>query len=304
MIEVDLNILNIPLTASIHTITLRSAQELRIPQGITKDMLIASKLARTAQWSIKINPNKVSGDIFQYSKYLETIDSLMSAIQVNDYSYYRIDLRIDCYQDVFKELYQINLLMISLFAMSCKKNQSQATAHLCMLSKDYSDLSYDNSYMELKFYNKKFQTMDKDPAKARLEIRCLKTLRKNGLPPSQFQQVVFNLLDGLPSKFQGLQEQCNRNLLQAYKKHCRYCSGIKRSRDYVTEFLSSENNALTIFTRAQLRNFLVLCGVDKAKVYDRAEYILRKTKIELFSKNDIVMYIEKLKEAMALFFST
>ena len=173
-----------------------------------------------------------------------------------------------------------------------------------MLSKEFSDVSYDNSYLEIKFYNKKFQMMDKDPAKARLEIRCLKNLKKDGLPPPEFHKVIFDLLDTLPSNFEALQEKCNSYLLKAYQNHCKYCNGIKRKHDYVTEFLSSANNALTIFTRAQLRNFLVLCGVDKAKVYDRAEYIVRKTKAVFYSKQDVVKYTEKLKTVINQFFLT
>ena len=297
-------IFNIPLTASIHTITLRSAQEPHRPPGITSDILDAIPLETTAQWSMKINPNKINGDIFQYSQYRKTMNSLMSNMQVSQYSYYRTDLRIDCYQDVFELLYKINFLLISLFAMSYKKNQGQAVAHLCMLSKEFSDVSYDNSYLEIKFYNKKFQMMDKDPAKARLEIRCLKNLKKDGLPPPEFHKVIFDLLDTLPSNFEALQEKCNSYLLKAYKNHCKNCNGIERKRDYVTEFLSSANNALTIFTRAQLRNFLVLCGVDKAKVYDRAEYIVRKTKAVFYSKQDVVKYTEKLKTVINQFFLT
>lgn len=297
-------ILNIPMTASIHTITLRTKQKPHIPQSISKEIMNENYSAKTLQWFIRINPNKVNGDIFQYSQYCNTIDSLMKQIQVSNYSYYRIDLRIDCYQDVFKMLYQINLLLISLFATSYKRNEGQAVGHLCLLSKDFCDVSYDNQYLEMKFYDKKFQTMDADPAKARLEIRCLKTLRLDGMLPLEFKKVVFKTLDELPKKFEALQDKCNEYLFEAYQVHCRHCNGIGRKRDFATEFLSHQNNSLSIFTREQLRRFLLECNIAKNKVFDRAEYIVRKTRLQFFDEQDIVNYITKLKESINLFFET
>ena len=299
-------IINTPVQAGIHTFNLRTEQRPTNLEKIDSAVLDAGLLERTKKWFLELDINLVNGCIDQYSVHCKTLNHLMNQISITDYTYYRTDICIDWFvKNIFKKLYKVNLLLICLFAMLFpKKNEGQAVGHLCMLSKEYCDISFDNQYTQFTFYNKEFQTAGKNPTKARLEIRCLKNLREDGLPPLEFQKKAFKLLDSLPSNFEALQEKCNSYLLKAYQNHCKYCSGIKRKRDYVTEFLSSENNALTIFTREQLRNFLVLCGVDKEKVYDRAEYILRKTKIELFSKNDIVMYIEKLKEAMFLFFST
>lgn len=292
-----------PLQASIHTVTVRSLTAPDVPSVMSREVLkTATYLKATERWSMQINPNKINGDIFSYREYCDTMNNLFARLKIANPIYYRTDIRIDSYQDTFKQFYKINLLIISLFAMNYKKNFGKAMGQICLQSREYADVSYSNEYIEMKYYDKKLQTRDQDPAKARLEIRCLKTMRNKGLPPHEFANMIFGIFDKLAFRYEELQNICNQILYGEYLNHCKYCGGLDRKRDFTTEFLSSYHNTLTIFTRKQLRSFLVMCGLTDTQAYDRAEYIIRKTKIEFFSGADIRQYIEKLKGAMTEFF--
>ena len=217
-----------------------------------------------------------------------------------DCTYWRTDIRLDSYKDDFKDYYKLNLMLINLFSILFSDRNGQAISHMLTQSKEFSDISTKNQYWEVKYYNKKFQTHDTDPAKSRLEFRSLKSTNEEGHKPHEIKKMWFEKLDMLCEHFEELQKICNRELLFAYREYCHH--NKKLTGDQTTGFFSNPVNSMTIFTKKQLRDFLCECGIDKRKVGDRVKYIVEKTDIEFFTKSDLQQYIEKIKKEMANFF--
>lgn len=287
------------LRASIHTVEIRSDNK----PDIFKCMGCGPVyLDKSDIWKVKVNPNDYGGDIFSYSHLTFLMDSLFFDGKLENPFYYRTDIRLDSYEDNFQDYYKLNLLLISLFAMLFNDSNYQAIAHFLTQSKEFSDISSQNQYWQVKYYNKKFQTNDRDPAKARLEFRSLKSTRKSGYLPIDIKAKWFNKLDKLPALYENLQKQCNQDLLVAYEEYCKYNSKQQRKRDLLTEFFSNYSNGLTVFTRKQLVNFLIECGIEPCKAKDRAEYIIGKCNMEFFSKTTLIEYIEMIKSSMDTFF--
>lgn len=290
------------LTASIHTVTIRSEDEPVTPVNADLEAMRPAYLPITKQWATRINLNKLGGDIFSYGEFRAAMYELTRHLQLPDYTYYRTDIRLDSYDDNFKEYYKINLLLINLFSILFHDPNGQAVSHQLTCSKTFTDISTKNQYWEVKYYDKKYQTNDADPAKARLEFRNLKTTAKDGYAPHEIKEKWFEKLDKLPSLYDELQQQCNMELYGAYRAYCNYNSKGQKKSDCATGFLSNYSNSMTIFTRKQLREFLQMCGLSETIAASRAENIIDRVHIEFFSKSDIERYISKIKCSMDDFF--
>ena len=96
---------NYRLTASIHTINLRSKAQPLAPEGIDSKILQPCYLPKTGVWSTIINPNKLRGDIFTYSEFCAVVNELCDMVHIPDFKYYRTDIRLDSYEDTFKDYY-------------------------------------------------------------------------------------------------------------------------------------------------------------------------------------------------------
>lgn len=292
------------LTASIHTFAVRSKNRPvldNIDSGIVQDSNYSS---RTDTFLTRINPNKSEyGDLFSYSEYRAFTTELFHIIGIPDCTYWRTDLRLDSYVDNFKEFYKLNFLLINLLAIVLNEPNRQAGIYMLSQTKEFADVSAKNQYMEAKYYNKKYQTHDKDETKARLELRCLKNHKSEGLNPLQAKDKWFKLLDKLPDCYDNLQIQCNENLLKAYISYKEHRGKIKIKGDYISAFLSDFNNNVTIFTRTQLIQFFVVCGIDKSKAAYRADNLIERCRIEFFTRADLKIYIVKIKSAINDFFN-
>ena len=212
------------LTASIHTITVRSMDKPMLPPTVNLEEIRSNYMQKTKMWSLRINPNKHKGDIFAYSECCALMQEMFQALQVTDPVFYRTDLRLDSYQDDFKAYYKLNLLLINLFSDLFNDSNGQAIGHILTCSKSFTDISTKNQYWEVKYYDKKFQMNDGDPAKARLEFRSLKATNADGYAPHEIKEKWFERLDRLPSLFENLQSRCNEGLYEAYLKYCDYNS--------------------------------------------------------------------------------
>lgn len=290
------------LTASIHTINIRSRDHPSTPANMDLGVIRANYLQKTQLWSTRINLNKLESDIFSYSEFCAAMHELTQRLQIPDYTYYRTDIRLDSYEDNFKAYYKLNQLLIHLFSLLFHDTNGQGTGHMLLLSKEFNDVSTKNQYWEVKYYNKKFQTNDTDPAKARLEFRSLRSTNSKGYSPHEIKEMWFQKLDKLPGLYEELQNNCNLELHAAYQAYCNYNSKGQKKSDYATGFLSNYNNSMTIFTRKQLREFLQMCGLSEKSAASRAENLIDKVHIEFFSKLDIQRYIAKIKAAMDDYF--
>lgn len=290
------------LTASIHTINIRSPAQPIIPNCVDTNILRTIYLPKSNIWSTIVNPNKLHGDIFAYSEFCAVVADLFDKLDAPNFTYYRTDIRLDSYKDNFKDYYKLNSLLIGLFGLLFNDPNRQAISHMLIQSKEFSDIAAANQYWEVTYYNKKLQTNDTDPAKARLEFRSLKSTNASGHPPHEIKTMWFKKLDALPKLYNDLQNNCNAELYKAYQEHCKYNSKGAVRKDYITNFLSSYISGITIYTRRQLIAFLQMCGLTGKTAEYRADNIIEKVHIEFFSKADIERYIEKIKIAMDNFF--
>lgn len=185
------------LTGSIHTVTIKSAKEPSLPEKANLEVLRSTYLTKTKQCSTRINLNKLGGDIFSYGEFRAAMYELTQHLQIPDYTYYRTDIRLDSYEDNFKEYYKLNLLLINLFSILFHDPNGQAVSHQLTGSKEFTDISTQNQYWQVKYYNKKFQTNDTDPAKVRLEFRSLKSTNRDGYAPHKIKEKWFEKLDRL-----------------------------------------------------------------------------------------------------------
>ncbi|MBQ3427307.1 MAG: hypothetical protein IJH37_09215 [Clostridia bacterium] len=290
------------LNASIHTFAVKSEGAPTLPLVYDLESIRSVKFASKDSWITRINLNKLNGDIFAYSEFQAHAAELFNHMQIPNCTYWRTDIRLDSHEDNFKDYYKLNALLISLFSVMFNDTNGQAISHMLTQTKEFSDISAKNQYWEVKYYNKKFQTNDTDIAKARLEFRSLKSTNGAGHPPHEIKEMWFKKLDQLPILYEGLQRDCNRNLYSAYIDYCNYNSKSYQKRDLITSFFTDYAHSMTVFTRRQLKDFLVMCGVKKECAEERARYICDKTNIEFFSKTDLWTYIAKIKSAMNDFF--
>ena len=250
------------LTASIHTFAVRSINRPVLNSIDTSVVQDSNYSSRTKTYLTRINPNKSEyGDLFSYSEYVAFTTELFHTIGIPDCTYWRTDIRLDSYEDNFEEFYKLNVLLINLIAVVLNDPNRQAGIYMLSQTKEFADVSTKNQYMESKYYNKKYQTHDRDETKARLELRCLKNHKSEGLNPLQAKDKWFKLLDKLPDCYGDLQNQCNKNLIKAYLGYKEHRGKIKIKGDYITPFLSDFNYNVTIFTRTQLIKFFMLCGI-------------------------------------------
>lgn len=291
------------LTGSIHTVSVISDTPPVVPENVDLEAVGTIYLQRTKRWATRANLNKVHGDIFAYSEFCATAYEVFSSLQIPEFKYYRTDIRLDSYNDDFKEYYKLNQLLINLFSMVFHDPNRQTVNHMLSQTKEFTDISTQNQYWQVKYYNKKFQTNDTDPAKVRLEFRSLKSTNRDGYAPHEIKDKWFEKLDRLPSLYDDLQKLCNTALYEAYRAYCNYNSKGQKKNDYATGFLSNYSNSMTIFTRKQLREFLLMCGLSETSAASRAENIVDRVHIEFFSKSDIERYIAKIKAAMDDFFN-
>ena len=293
------------LTTSVHTFTVRSDAPPNIPDDMDVEIIRTTYQPKSGNWLTRVNPNKLGyGDLFAYKGgFTPVVRDLFNDLGIPGSTYYRVDLRLDSYKDTFKPYYKLNLLLVSLFAELLRDPNRQAIAHLLTQSKELTDVSTKNQYYEVKYYDKKYQKNDTDPTKARLEFRCLKSMRTTGLPPHEFKDELFRRLDGLPEHFEVLKQKCNKQLYAAYLKHCEYAGKTRVKADCATEFLSHYNIGLTIFDKRQLEQFFEMCDVTGARIKYRTDYVTQKCKMEFISKSELWAYIAKLKQTIQKFFS-
>jgi len=295
---------NIRLQSSIHTFNVRSVDEPTIPSHISNSIVKASYNKSGKTWIIRINPNKFEkGDILVYSEFMALTKKLFEEMNIRDCRFWRTDIRLDSYEDNFKDYYKLNLLLISLLSMEINDPNGQAISHMLTCTKEFSDISTKNQYWEIKYYDKKFQTHDTDRTKSRLEFRSLKATQNVDYRPHIVKEKWFEKLNKLIYRYDELQKQCNDLLFTSYQDYCVYNRNMCNSKDVLTKFFSVYSNAMTVFTRDQLRGFFKMCGVASGTVEERIKYICDKTNIEFISKSNLQEYIKIIKESMNDFFS-
>jgi len=215
---------------------------------------------------------------------------------VIDYEYDRIDIRLDSYSDNYSEYFKLNSLLIGLFSMEFIFKNNEPTESIGHWTRDKFSIFSKNQHIEVEYYNKKKESQNKYPCKARLEFRAKKL---NIESPKDLLQLWFTRFDKLTRHFDKLQEKNNCNMLQYYPKwlEANYPKG--ENRNALTAFVREHQNLF--FTKIQIENFCSLLGI--ANPQSRAKNIIQSAKIECISYNNIKTYINKIRESIIFYFN-
>lgn len=302
---------NYKLNASVHTVEVKS--ENPTIQEEKKDY-ITTRISQDGRvGTSKINANKYSGDIFNFSEFEETMEEILTESNIDDYRITRADLRLDNYEkDHYKAYAKLNKYIISALMVTYKVKNKYQTVDL--VSGDQLTIAIKNDYFEVENYDRNAKNYvtgnTTEPAKARLEERSMaKQWRKvNGGVyadnESNMELLKEEFTDGWEKRWKKakanlkLVQEVYNNALQA-----KYYNGLNaRPVQFrtLTDFLIQNQDS--IFTSMQMVDLLKRLGVTNAE--SRAKYHKKKYGIEYFSKADVDYAIKEIKRATNQYFQS
>jgi hypothetical protein len=292
------NLADYSLTASIHTVQIRSSYVAAFQTMDDKMVKVRQTLDNETGEHIShsiINPNNYGvGELLKYSQYEAVMSALMKKAGVSDYKYDRIDFRFDSYEDTFLEYYKLNSLLLGLFTMEYKFRNNEPTESVGQITRSKQGVGIKNQSMELVYYDKEKESNGKNPCKARLELRS-KLL--DGKQPTAAAALWFTRLDKAKRHFTELQKHYNASLYTHYLAWRKESCPENKNKDMITAFVRENRNCF--FTKRQLQEFCAMCGVKSPKY--RAKNLKQSCGLEFFSQKDVRTYIEKIKNCLKKF---
>ena len=162
------------LTASIHTITIKTSATIEeIPQEFQAAVKCRSLQKGTqTQASILLNLNKISGDVYCYSRFKELFDMFLNSVGIDEYKITRVDMRFDLFDHGSYENYaKLNRWLISMLAVKYNVYNTYKTLHL--FSQKQLSVAIKNKYFECENYDK---TADNHKTRYGIEYYDYKTL--------------------------------------------------------------------------------------------------------------------------------
>ena len=289
---------DIALIASVHTVQVDSADLPVIQEGETR--FIKSRLIRnrqTGEITSKniINPHNYEyQEILNYSKYKTVMQELTETVGLSDYSYSRIDFRLDSYEDNYLEYFKLNSLLTGLLTMKYRFKNNEPTESTGQRTRLKCSVYVKNQRIAVEYYDKKKESLDRFPCKARLEFR---ELRADGKTPEDVAHLWFARLDNLAGYYNVLQLRYNKSLFEHYQYWLEANKLTTSGSNFLTAFVRENQDA--IFSIRQLEKFCEMCGVKNPA--SRAKNIKKTCNIECFSYNDIKSYINIIKVAITSF---
>ena len=170
------------LIASVHTIQIDSVDSPALQEGDTR--FIKSRLNqnwRTGEITSKsiINPHNYEyQEIFNYSKYSSVMQELTETVGLSDFSYSWIDFRLDSYEDNYLEYFKLNSLLTGLLTMKYRFKNNEPTESTGQRTRLKCRVYVKNQRIAVEYYDKKKESLDRFPCKARLEFRELRANSK------------------------------------------------------------------------------------------------------------------------------
>lgn len=124
---------NYTLTGSIHTLQVRSPDEVTETMQEVQDCIAASSREDKGQkvTTAVINPNKLMGDCFKFSEFSIAFETILTGAGIENYSIMRADLRLDSYDPEHYHLYsKLHKYLISALAVKYKVKNAYKTNNL------------------------------------------------------------------------------------------------------------------------------------------------------------------------------
>ena len=241
---------------------------------------------------IFINPHNYysnnNREILEYSLFEKVMTELTERMELHEWQYSRIDVRLDSYENNYQEYFKLNALFIDLFTMAYIFKNGEATESMGHRSRSKCGVYIKNQNMSVDYYDKNKESRGKFPCKARLEFRMMKL---NGKSPTDVIKVLFRRFENLDSYYHENIKECNKSLLRNYK-WTKKNRPLKDRNDILTPYIWENQDVF--YNMKQLECFCKMCGVGNPAV--RAKSIARKTcKIEFISKKNISDYIAIIK---------
>ena len=289
---------NYILTASIHTVEVHGgniADFLGMDCRLVKPHQNINKSTGEIVCHCIINPHYyVVDEILKYSEYEEVMASILEQANVTDYEYDRVDIRLDSYEENYQDYFKLNSLLLGLFTMRYMFKNDEPTESAGQITRHKCGVYVKNQQISIDYYDKKKESENKYPCKARLEFRAMKL---KGKTPKEVADLWFKRLNNALGYYKELQEKYNCGLYQYYLKWLKDNFPKSKGKDKLRYFVRENKDCF--FTPQQLEAFCELCGVEKPT--SRAKSLKRTCGIEFITYSDIKIYVQKIKNAITYF---
>ncbi|MBE7035836.1 MAG: hypothetical protein E7403_00920 [Ruminococcaceae bacterium] len=247
---------------------------------------------------IRVNPNKNNGGYIleKYSDFKKVMKTVFDEIGVDDFEWKRIDLSFNTLDNEYYENYtKLNRLLIACFASATNDYNTYDTRNFwtgCTKS-----LATKNNYREVEFYDKQDESQNRSPYYSRLEFR---SLRMRADVETEFLTIWFDRLDKAVKEFENVQHKFNQNMAEIYLNDLKK---KKRERQFlgINSFLMTRKDY--IFTSRQMKNLLMLIGLNEKQAQNKAYNFKKYHKIEYFKKEDLVAIVADIKTKITDYFS-
>ena len=248
---------------------------------------------------IRVNPNKNNGGYIldKYSDFQKVMKTVFDEIGVDDFKWKRLDLSFNTLNDseYYENYTKLNRLLIACFASATNDFNTYDTRNFW--SGCTKSLATKNNYREVEFYDKQDQTQRKSPYYSRLEFR---SLRMRGDIETEFLKIWFDRLDKAAQEFENVQHKFNQHMAEIY------LNDLKKKKQE-RQFLSINSFLMTrkdyIFTSRQMKNLLMLIGLNEEQAKNKAYNFKKHHKIEYFKKTDLESIVSEIKARITDYFS-
>lgn len=304
------------LTGSIHTLTIKSDDEVRdTPDEIATCISSNVRSSRDAVTSFSvINPNKLFGDIYSFSEFQTALGTITAAAGIANYKLVRVDMRFDSYNPAhYREYAKLNRYLISALAVTYRVKNAYRTENL--FSSRQLSVAIKNDYFEAENYDRAAKSLNTEghiePSKARLEERSKSKVWRSRYATCREISDASNmtmLRREFVEGWAGRWEAAIKNLDSVHKKYNDELERIykagksaypKKFRS-LTDFLIQYQEC--IFCKAQMIDLLSrFPGVKDPE--NRAENHKKRYGIEYFSPEDVKQAVNEIRRATIEFFS-
>ncbi len=248
---------------------------------------------------MQLNPNKSVGDttmIKGYSQFQKVLLAAFDRIEADEFWATRVDMALNSDDETdYESFKKLNKLLICCIADKYNMKNCYHTTDL-WTHKSLS-VAVKNSTIEVENYNKDLESDGKTEAKNRLEMRS-KGLKAGSDIKGEFSVKWFKRLDDAYERFDSVQERFNKELFAVWVEDQ---EKDKKERTFSTwtSFLLIYKDC--IFTKKQLASLYKMYGVKNPE--KSAHTFKDRHKIEFYSKKDLAVIIEAIKNCILEYFS-
>ena len=284
------------LKGSFHTLELKSSEYIQPEDKSIADCIVTRINENGTEAISKINPNKLDGDLFAFSDFQNTMQTILNASGISSYRFTRTDLRLDNYDEQhYKAFAKLNKYLIAAMALAYRTQNNYKA--LDLFTENQISVAIKNDYFQLENYDRKHKnkiTGNKvEPAKARLEERTTaRQWRQIYNDEYANQKINMNLLaHEFLTRWAERWKKARMNLDKVQDAHNdalvkKYQAGLNKKPVQfrsLTDFLIQNQDC--IFTSKQMIDLLARLGVKNPK--ERAKYHKKKYGCEYFSTKDV-----------------